>query len=136
MANIIMLYFRRLLLSLFSMAMFFTCTIAAADDDSKFIKFSKQNLIDGRTIWIENCKGCHAYGTADAPVPMIAAQWKDRVIKDKAVLYDHAINGFFGPEDTMMPERGGNPELSDQEVRLAVDYMLELAQHYIEKVDK
>ena len=136
MAKLIMLYFRRLLHSLFFISLCLATTIVAADDDSQFIKFSRQNLIDGRFIWIENCKGCHAYGTADAPVPMIAAQWKDRVIKDTAVLYDHAINGFFGPEDTMMPERGGNPELSDQEVRLAVDYMLALAQHYIEQADK
>ena len=48
-----------------------------------------------------------------------------------AVLYAHAINGFFGPEDTMMPERGGNPELSDTQVRAAVDYMTALAAHYI-----
>ena len=47
------------------------------------------------------------------------------------VLYDHAINGFFGPDYTMMPERGGNPDLSDEQVRLAVDYMVALAKHYI-----
>ncbi len=64
---------------------------------------------------------------------MTPGEWKPRVIKDRAVLYDHAINGFFGPDDTMMPERGGNPELSDEQVKQAVDYMVALAKHYIEK---
>ena len=106
---------------------------AGAVDESLFVQFSTEKLKTGRTLWLENCKGCHAYGTAGAPVPMTPDEWKFRVIKNKAVLYDHAINGFFGPDDTMMPERGGNPELSDEQVKHAVDYMVALAKHYIEK---
>ena len=64
---------------------------------------------------------------------MKPAEWAPRVAKGKAVLYDHAINGFFGPDDTMMPERGGNPALSDAEVKAAVDYMVALANFYIEQ---
>ena len=104
---------------------------AIAGDSSEFIQFSSSNLIQGRALWIENCKGCHAYGTAGAPIPMQAEEWKNRVTKPKETLYDHAINGFFGPDDTMMPERGGNPNLSDMEVKFAVDYMHALAQYYI-----
>lgn len=102
-------------------------------DDSDFVEFSSPALQSGRVIWLENCKGCHAYGTAGAPIPMRAEQWKPRVKKGKALLYDHAINGFFGPDDTMMPARGGNDQLSDEKVRLAVDYMLALAGHYIDR---
>jgi len=104
-----------------------------AADNSLFIKFKNEDLINGRNLWIDNCKGCHAYGTAGAPIPMLSDEWKHRVIKDKAVLYDHAINGFFGPDDTMMPERGGNENLTDRQVKLAVDYMLSLAKHYLNK---
>ena len=50
-----------------------------------------------------------------------------------SVLYSHAIEGFFGPDDTMMPARGGNPDLTDEEVKLAVDYMLALATYYLEQ---
>lgn len=100
-------------------------------DDNQFIKFSSDALSQGRELWIENCEGCHAYGIAGAPVPMRPADWKNRVTKPREVLYDHAINGFFGEDDTMMPERGGNSELSDEEVKLAVDYMHSLATYYI-----
>jgi len=106
---------------------------ANALDDSVLIKFESEKLMLGRNIWMNNCKGCHAYGTAGAPIPMIANEWEHRVLKNKQVLYDHAINGFFGPDDTMMPERGGNENLSDEQVRLAVDYMVSLANYYINK---
>ncbi len=108
-------------------------TAVYATEDEQFITFNSTQLTLGRDLWIENCKGCHAYGIAGAPIPMQANDWASRVIKKRSVLYDHAINGFFGPDDTMMPERGGNPELSDSQVKLAVDYMLSLAQYYIDK---
>ena len=111
-------------------------SIANTSPDALIIEFDSEKLQSGRSIWINNCKGCHAYGTADAPVPMNKDDWKTRVIKDRSVLYDHAINGFFGPDDTMMPERGGNPDLSDTQVKLAVDYMLKLAIFYINKQEK
>ena len=41
------------------------------------------------------------------------------------VLYDHAINGFDGDAMTPMLPKGGRMDLSDQEVRDAVDYMIE-----------
>ncbi len=119
---------------LFLLPLLFSSTMLFADDNAAFIRFDDAALQSGRTLWLQNCKGCHAYGTAGAPVPMEMEQWKARVIKDREVLYDHAINGFFGPDDTMMPERGGNPELSDAQVKLAVDYMVELAGYYIRQV--
>lgn len=106
-------------------------TAANANQSDQFIIFQTDSLKQGRLLWMENCKGCHAYGTAGAPVPMIASEWALRVKKDRNVLYDHAINGFFGPDDTMMPERGGNPKLTDQQVKLAVDYMISLAHYYL-----
>jgi cytochrome c5 len=42
-------------------------------------------------------------------------------------LYRHAIEGFFGPGGTMMPAKGANESLTDEEVTAAVDYMLRLA---------
>lgn len=111
-------------------------TPSFADEDKQFIQFSGDQLIQGRLLWLENCKGCHAYGTAGAPIPMQPSEWKSRVIKPRETLYDHAINGFFGPDYTMMPERGGNPELSDQQVKLAVDYMVSLATYYLRQDKK
>ena len=113
-----------------------TCTLPVMADEAAFIRFTGDRLETGRTLWLENCKGCHAYGVADAPIPMLAEQWQGRVVKGRQVLYNHAINGFFGPDDTMMPERGGNLELSDQQVKMAVDYMVELATYYIRQQAK
>ncbi|CAA6819704.1 MAG: Cytochrome c5 [uncultured Thiotrichaceae bacterium] len=107
-------------------------TSAEKKGEEKFIKFDAPQLQKGREVWLENCENCHAWGTAGAPIPMEADAWKDRVIKEKTTLYDHAINGFFGPGDTMMPARGGNDVLSDEQVKSAVDYMVALATYYIQ----
>ncbi|MBX2837252.1 MAG: c-type cytochrome [Gammaproteobacteria bacterium] len=90
----------------------------------------------GRQIWLGTCASCHGYGIAGAPIPMQPKAWADRVSKPSAELYDHAINGFFGPGDTYMPPRGGNENLSDNEIQQAVDYMVALAIFYIQKEEK
>ena len=47
----------------------------------------------------------------------------ERVAQGSDTLYDHAINGFTGAAG-FMPQKGGRLDLSDQEVRDAVDYMV------------
>ena len=111
------------------------CSMSLADDNAKFIRFSDPSLIQGRVVWMENCMGCHAYGTAGAPVPLYPDEWRHRLTKTRTVLYQHAIEGFYGPEDTIMPARGGNPALSDGQVKRAVDYMVALASYYIKKMN-
>jgi cytochrome c5 len=105
-------------------------TVAAAGT-ADYVEFEEAHLVQGRAVWLANCEGCHGYGIAGAPIPMKPAQWETRITRGTSVLYDHALNGFFGPEDTEMPARGGNAELSDNEVRAAVDYMVALANFYI-----
>lgn len=82
--------------------------------------------VDGAAIWSENCEGCHGIGIAGAPVAGNAAAWMPRINKGKDVLYQHALEGFYGPKGTMMPPRGGNDALSDEEVKAAVDHMIGL----------
>ncbi len=89
----------------------------------------------GREIWMSNCEACHGYGIADAPIPMNPDEWDFRIAKGKDVLYEHAINGFIGPDYSMMPARGGNNDLSDEEVKLAVDYMVFVASFYIKQLN-
>lgn len=81
----------------------------------------------GRSVWLDTCEGCHAYGIAGAPIPGKPAQWRARVAQGKDILYQHALEGFFGPKGTMMPARGGNEALTDEQVTAAVDYMVYLA---------
>ena len=90
-------------------------------------EFPGEDLGQGRAVWLENCETCHAYGIAGAPLYNDAAEWQARRKKGTDTLYQHAIEGFFGPGGTMMPAKGSNDALSDEEVRAAVDYMLRLA---------
>ena len=103
-----------------------------AEVNTAYVQLQGEGLQQGRQVWLASCEGCHGYGIAGAPVPMAPAEWVPRLEKGKSVLYEHAINGYFGVDDTMMPARGGNPDLSDDEVRSAVDYMTALAAHYIQ----
>lgn len=83
-------------------------------------------VLDGAAIWAATCEGCHGIGVAGAPVAGKSSVWTHRIAKGRAVLYEHAIEGFYGPKGTMMPARGGNDSLSDAEVKAAVDYMISL----------
>ena len=40
------------------------------------------------------------------------------------MLYYHAISGYTGSSGMPMPAKGGNPSLSDDDVKAAVDYMV------------
>jgi len=107
--------------------------LEARAEYANYLQSSDTDLQQGRTLWLENCEGCHGYGIADAPIPMQADDWKNRVTKDRQLLYLHAIEGFIGEDYSMMPARGGNDELNDNQVKAAVDYMLFLANFYIKQ---
>ncbi|MEQ8288589.1 MAG: c-type cytochrome [Gammaproteobacteria bacterium] len=83
----------------------------------------------GEEVFNGLCKNCHGMPAMAAMMPQIddKAAWEPRIAKGIDTLYDHAINGFMG-DMGMMPARGGNPALSDDEVKAAVDYMLEAVQ--------
>ncbi len=107
------------------------CLLAAAlqAEPSPYVDFKDEHLRFGRAVWMGTCENCHGYGVADSPIPMQPEHWRERVGKQRQELYNNAINGYFGPDDSYMPERGGNPELSDEQVKQAVDYMVNLAEH-------
>lgn len=79
----------------------------------------------GPQVYNSACLACHSTGVGGAPVVGEAAQWTDRIAQGIDVLYDHAINGFDGDAMTPMLPKGGRMDLSDQEVKDAVDYMVE-----------
>nr|WP_282103571.1 c-type cytochrome [Halomonas getboli] len=79
--------------------------------------------IDGAAVYGSVCMACHDTGAAGAPKKGDATAWAPRLDKGIATLYDHAINGF-----NAMPAKGGNPSLSDDEVKAAVDHLVSAAQ--------
>ncbi|MFO8024834.1 c-type cytochrome [Thiohalophilus sp.] len=78
---------------------------------------------DGKSVYDSACMACHASGAAGAPILGDKGAWEDRIAKGDDTLFDHAINGFKG-----MPPRGGNADLSDEEVKAAVEYMVDESQ--------
>jgi len=97
---------------------------AAAAGEESFPRFGETALRQGRAVWLANCRACHATDIAGAPRITDKAAWAPRVKKGREALYRSALNGLFGPKGTEMPARGGNAQLTDGEVRAAVDYMV------------
>src|SRR3989344_5392924 len=64
----------------------------------------------------------HTAGGAGAPKPGDKADWGPRIAQGKDTMYKHAIEGFTGAKG-MMPAKGGSANLTDAEVKAAVDYM-------------
>jgi len=78
----------------------------------------------GASVYTKTCALCHATGVGGAPKPGDKADWGPRIAQGKETLYKHAIEGFTGAKG-MMPPRGGGASLTDDEVKAAVDYMVE-----------
>lgn len=76
--------------------------------------------IDGGDIYSNVCSACHETGAAGAPIRGDEEAWSARVEQGFATLLDHSINGIGA-----MPARGGNPNLSDEEMEAATKYMVE-----------
>ena len=74
--------------------------------------------IDGAAIYAGACMACHAAGVAGAPIPGSDA-WTERAAKGFDAMLASAISGI-GP--IMLP-KGGRADLSDDEVKAAVDHM-------------
>ena len=78
---------------------------------------------DGAGIYKKVCGLCHGTGAGGAPMVGKKDQWEKRIAQGNDTLYKHAISGFTG-DAGMMPAKGGNASLSDDEVKAAVDHMV------------
>ena len=79
--------------------------------------------LSGPQVYNTACIACHSTGVGGAPVVGDAAQWTDRIAQGMDLLKQHAIEGFTGSAG-FMPAKGGRIDLSDEEVAVAVDYMV------------
>ncbi|GAB2525222.1 c-type cytochrome [Simplicispira piscis] len=80
----------------------------------------------GKSAYNKTCALCHAAGVAGAPKPGDKDDWGPRIAQGKETLYKHALEGFTGAKG-MMPARGGNSKMADDDVKAAVDYMVGLS---------
>jgi cytochrome c5 len=78
---------------------------------------------DGQQVYQASCVACHDAGVAGAPKLGDKGHWATRIAKGLDTLYASAVNGVQGSAG-VMPPKGGNPALTDAEVKAAVDYMV------------
>ena len=78
----------------------------------------------GKSVYGKACALCHAAAVAGAPKPGDKADWAPRIAQGDAVLLKHALEGFTGAKG-LMPARGGMSNLSDDEVKAALQFMVD-----------
>lgn len=86
------------------------------------IKKPEKIALSGQQIYKKSCFGCHGTGAAGAPKLGDKAAWSARLSKGTDALYQSAIKGVPG---TAMMAKGSCTSCSDDELRRAVDYLLE-----------
>ncbi len=72
----------------------------------------------GKEVYSAVCQACHATGVAGSPKFGDAAAWKPRVATGLDSLLNSAMNGKGA-----MPARGGNPSITDDELKATIIYM-------------
>ncbi|HWU35208.1 MAG TPA: c-type cytochrome [Methylovorus sp.] len=72
----------------------------------------------GEQVVTAVCSACHAAGALGSPKIGDKSAWAPRIAQGYETLIKHAIEGIRS-----MPARGGNPDLTDNEVANAVAYM-------------
>ena len=76
----------------------------------------------GEDVYNGACMACHSAGIAGAPATGDQIAWAGRISKGMDALYDSGINGVAG---TGMIARGGCSDCSDDDIRAAVDFMVD-----------
>lgn len=79
---------------------------------------SSSERTEGKKVFNETCIACHGSGVLGAPKAFSATEWAPHLAKGKAVLLEHAMNGYKA-----MPPHGGNPSLTQAQLSAAIDYM-------------
>ena len=73
----------------------------------------------GEEVYQQACEMCHAAGVAGAPMTGDVSAWTGRIEQGRDKLLNSAIQGLG-----IMPAKGGQSQLSDEEVASAVDFLI------------
>jgi cytochrome c5 len=80
--------------------------------------------LDGKTIFGNLCQTCHTNAATGAPLLTDKTSWSPRIAQGVDTLFKHAIEGFQGKDGKLMPAKGGNPSLTDAQVKATVQWMV------------
>lgn len=83
--------------------------------------FAPAHLRSGQQVVQERCQSCHQAGVGGAPKIASLDDWRPRLVNGVPALVRSAIGGH-----NAMPARGGMGNLSDPEIRVAIEYMFSL----------
>ena len=78
----------------------------------------------GEEVYKSKCNSCHDSGAGNAPRVSTRDDWIAREKRGRAAMFESALKGI---PSTAMAAKGGYAELTDDEVRATVDYMLKRA---------
>ena len=97
---------------------------ASSENVSKPVKESalSQKLAAGKSLYESNCASCHDSGSSGAPKHRDKEVWSNRTAAEKDVMIKKAIEGVDGKVG-MMPPRGGNASLTDDDIKTVILYM-------------
>ena len=96
--------------------------VAALDNtvrEEATVSWREHRLAFGKEIYDQVCSSCHDEGLHEAPAIGDQRAWSERSPLWSAVLFEHSKAGYLD-----MPAKGAHPELTDQEVDAASEYML------------
>ena len=79
--------------------------------------------LDGTTIFGNLCTTCHTNAATGAPVITDKGAWAPRIAQGLDTLVKHATEGFQGSKG-LMPAKGGNPSLTNEQVKATVEWMI------------
>lgn len=88
-------------------------------------KVAFEGSLDPVLIYTNVCQACHDSGAGGSP-KLEKAVWEPRLAQGLETLIKHAIEGYQG-QAGIMPARGGRPDLSDEQVKVSVEYMIRTA---------
>jgi len=95
---------------------------ASSTSDAPVVAAAATPARSGKEVFDAICMACHATGVADAPKLTDKAAWEPRVATGLDALMTTAINGKGA-----MPARGGNPSVTDAELKATILYMTKAA---------
>lgn len=79
--------------------------------------------VDGETVFMKNCRPCHQSSAYKAPQLEKKQDWQVRISAGKDAMLKNTLKGFQG-KFGFMPARGGNPDLTDEDLAAAIDYII------------
>lgn len=103
-------------------SLFSTGVAAAAVAFAGLGEVRAEDDITPQDVYLFACATCHQAGLNGAPKYGNSQAWAPRIEQGREKMYENTMNGKGA-----MPPKGGKPSLTDEQVKMAVDYMVNAA---------